>query len=101
MTLLEKLMDIKGVKNVKKRDSGLRINLHTKPTGSDAEKILGNLNKISQNIRNTLDDSEEISGWEWTVRPQKRYTETSLGGKVSDRKEKGHRPAYYQLTVQS
>ncbi|WP_414838304.1 hypothetical protein ACK3SF_02780 [Candidatus Nanosalina sp. VS9-1] len=102
MDLPEKLNEVKGVKNVKNRDSGLRINLFTEPVGTDAEKIRGDLRSISQRIRKKLEQAREngeINGWDWKIKPKKRYTETGLGNTVKDRKEKGYSPAYYVVSI--
>lgn len=101
--LIQELSEIKGVRNVKKRnESVLKINLHSREIpGQEAEEIMGDLRKISPKISNTLDDSEEISGWNWIQKPKKQYTETGLKtGNVNDRKAAGHRPPYYTLSVQ-
>lgn len=103
---IEKLIDIKGVKNVK-RQSGpvLRINLFSREIkGSEASEIKGNLRKITPKIKSTLDEARkngEFKGWEWIVRPEKKYQETKLGrDSISDRKAKGHKPDYYRVSIQ-
>lgn len=102
---IQKLNDINGVKNVK-RQSGpvLKINLFSREIkGSEAEEIKGDLRKISQKVRNALDNGRsngEFKSWEWIVKPEKKYQETKLGiRKVSDRKSKGHKPAYYRVAI--
>lgn len=98
-----KLQEIKGVKNVRRNGAGLKIELFTdKVRGADAEKIKGDLRKISQKLRNELEEARkrsEVKAWEWNVRPQKRYQDAGIGG-VTDRKEKGYRPAYYSITIE-
>lgn len=104
--VIHDINSIEGVKNVK-RFSGpvLKINLFSRPIpGSEAEEISGDLRKISQKIRNSLDDgrtSGSFDGWEWIIKPDKKYQETKLGNrKVSDRKDKGHKPAFYKVSIQ-
>lgn len=101
--LPEKIQGIKGVKNVRKNGAGLKIELFTdKVRGADAEKIKGDLRKISQKLRSKLEQARqngEIKSWEWNIRPQKKYQDAGIGG-VTDRKEKGHDPAYYSVTVE-
>lgn len=103
---IQELIEIEGVKNVKKQSGPvLRINLFSKEIkGSDASQIHGNLRKITPRIKSILDNARKngvFSGWEWIVRPEKQYQETSLGKrKVSDRKAKGHKPDYYRVSIQ-
>jgi len=104
--LITEVLDLEGVKAVK-RQSGpvLKIELFSREIkGSEAEEISGDLRKISQNLRNTLDRSKkrgEFKSWEWIVKPEKQYQETKLGRKkLSDRKGKGHKPSYYRVSVQ-
>lgn len=100
--LIQELNDIKGVRNVKKKNEvSLKINLHSREIpGQDAEKLMGNLRKISPKIRNILEDSEEIKGWNWTRKPEKKYSETSIKTeKITDRKPVGHEPSYYMISV--
>lgn len=101
---VEKLREIKGVKNVKRQSSTLKINLFSRPvSGSESEEISGDLRKISQKIRHTLDEARNdgvFQGWEWIAKPEKQYQETKLGKrKVSDRKSKGHKPAFYRVSI--
>ena len=103
--VIEELRSIEGVKNVR-RQSGpvLKIELFSREIpGSEAVEIRGDLRTISQKIVNSLDEAssnEVFDSWEWIVRPEKKYQETSLGRrKVSDRKDKGHRPGYYRVSV--
>lgn len=104
--LIQKLSGIEGVKNVKKYNQRvLEINLFSREIpGSEAEEIRGDLRKISQNIRNTLEKSRKqsrIQNWEWINKPEKQYEETQLGKrKVKDRKDKGHKPAYYRVSIE-
>ncbi|QGA80490.1 hypothetical protein [Candidatus Nanohalobium constans] len=103
--LINELSGIKGVKNVKKYNQKvLEVNLFSREVpGSEAEEISGDLRKISQNIRNTLEEHRKkgkIQNWEWMNKPEKQYEETRLGtDKIKDRKEKGHKPAYYRISV--
>jgi len=104
--IIQELLDIKSVKSVK-RQSGpvLRINLFSREIkGSDASDIQGNLRKITPRVKSTLDNGRKngvFSSWEWIVRPEKQYQETSLGrDSISDRKAKGHKPDYYRVSIQ-
>lgn len=104
--LLKALHEIKGVKSIK-RQSGpvIKVNLFSrKIPNSEAHQISGDLRKISQKLRNELEDARKnnvIDSWEWIVKPQKKYTETSLGkDKITDRKDKGHKPAYYRISIE-
>jgi len=104
--LITELREVEGVKNVKKQSGPvLRVNLFGKELPNSESKIIhGDLQKISQKLRNILEEfrkSEEISSWQWIVRPEKRYNETQLGkGKVTHRKDKGHRPGYYRISIE-
>lgn len=104
--LIQDLIEIQGVKNVKKQSGPvLRINLFSREIkGSDASEIKGNLRKITPKIKSTLDEGRKkgvFTGWEWIVRPEKKYQETSLGrDSISDRKTKGHKPDYYRVSIQ-
>lgn len=104
--LLEKLRSIEGVKNIKLQSGPvLKINLFSNEIpGNEAEEIKGDLRKISPKIRNRLEKARknsEISSWNWIRKPQKQYTETSIGTeKISDRKPKGHRPPYYTVSIE-
>lgn len=103
--LIEDLLDIEAVKNVKRQgDSVLRINLFSREIpGSEAEEIMADLRTVTPKIKSRLDKARKethISGWEWMIRPEKQYQETSLGrSKVSDRKSKGYKPSYYQVSI--
>ena len=100
--LIEELNEIKGVHNVKKKSKlVLKINLHSREIpGQEAEKIIGDLRKISPKISKSLDNSTEIKGWNWTRKPEKKYSETGVGTqKIKDRKSIGHDPSYYMITV--
>ncbi|MFQ3308415.1 MAG: hypothetical protein ACI977_000650 [Candidatus Nanohaloarchaea archaeon] len=104
--LIKELREVEGVKNVKKQSGPvLRVNLFSREIrGTEAEKIPGDLRKISQQIRNCFEDARkdgELISWEWIVKPEKKYTETSLSkGGVTDRKDKGYRPSYYRVAVE-
>jgi len=103
--LIDTLNGIEGVKNVKKRSGPtLRINLFSREIpGREAEKVSGDLRKISQKIRNALDnarENSEIEGWNWIQKPEKQYDQTGLKTEnVSDRKEIGHKPGFYTVSV--
>jgi hypothetical protein len=103
--LIQDLLEIDGVKNVKRHGGPvLRINLFSREIpGSEAEEIRVDLRKVTPKIKSCLDDARQngdISGWEWIVRPEKQYQETSLGrSKVSDRKAKGYDPSYYRVSI--
>ena len=97
--------ELDSVKAVR-RESGpvLKIELFSRPIkNSDAVKIKGDLRTVTPKIKSRLDnarDSGEISGWQWIVRPKKKYQKTSLGiDKVSDRKDKGHKPGFYRVSI--
>lgn len=104
--VIEELRGIDGVKNVR-RQSGpvLKVELFSREIpDSEAVDILGDLRSISQSIVNTLDEARsdgEFESWEWVQKPEKQYQETSLGrnSSVFDRKDKGHRPGYYRVSI--
>lgn len=104
--LLEKLNQVEGVKNVKKRSGPtLRINLFSQPVpGREAEEIKGDLRKISQKIRTKLETAKknsEIENWNWIQKPNKEYEDTPIQTeKVNDRKSIGYKPAYYTVSIQ-
>jgi hypothetical protein len=103
--LASDLRDVEGVKAVKWRDPVLEIDLFSRPIpGSEAVEISGDLRKISQRIRNVLESASEagvIDGWEWIVKPEKKYQENTPGDlEVSDRKARGHEPGYYRVSVE-
>ena len=99
--IVQKLTEIEGIKTVRpKGESVLKIKPFSRERkGQDAEKIVGDLRKITPKISNTLDSMDSIDSWEWNVRPKKRYAETGVSDSVNDRKAKGHRPAHYIVTV--
>lgn len=103
--LIKSIRDVQGVQNVKKRSGPtLKINLYSKEIpGREAEKLQGDLRKISPKIRNRLEEAREssvIEGWNWIQKPEKQYDETSIGTeKVNDRKAIGHKPNYYTVSV--
>ncbi len=104
-SLLGDIRDIEGVKNVRKQSGPvLKVELFSRELkGSEAEEIMGDLRKISRNLREKMDEAREdgdIPGWEWVIKPEKRYQERSLGGNVTDRKPKGHKPAYYRISIE-
>ena len=100
--LLTKLKDIKGVKAVRNRSGTLKIELFSRPVANaEAKEISGDLRSIGQKITNTLNNSSEISSWNWIQKPEKKYSKTSVKTeKVSDRKPVGHEPDYYTLSIQ-
>jgi hypothetical protein len=104
--LIRELTEIKGVKNVKKKGGPtLKVNLHSREQPrKEVEKLMGDLRKISPKIRNKLEEARkkgEIKNWNWTRKPEKKYSETSVGTtNVSDRKPIGHEPSYYRISVQ-
>jgi len=103
--LISTINEIKGVKNVKKRSGPtLKINLYSREIPSrEAEKIRGDLRKISQKIRDRLEKAREksvINGWNWIQKPEKKYDETGIRTeKISDRKEVGHKPPFYTISI--
>jgi len=104
--LLEKLNQVEGVKNVKKRSGPtLRINLFSRPVpGREAEEIQANLQSTSQKIRaqfETAKKNSEIENWNWIQKPEKKYEDTPIQTeKVKDRKSIGYKPAYYTVSIQ-
>ncbi len=104
--LISEIREIQGVKNVKKQSGPvLKVNLFGRPVpNSEAVEIKGDLRKISQKLRNQLDQAQEnseITSWEWIVKPQKKYTDSSPRDlNVSDRKDKGHKPGYYRINIE-
>lgn len=103
--VIEQLRSIEGVKNMR-RQSGpvLKIELFSREiSGSEAVEVRGDLRSISQRIVSVLDKASSegvFDSWEWVVRPEKQYREAGLGhGSISDRKEKGHKPGYYRVSV--
>jgi hypothetical protein len=104
--LIQELSQIQGVQNVKKKGGPtLKINLHSREQPrKEVEKLMGDLRKISPKIRDRLEkarENGEIKNWNWTRKPEKKYSETSVGtSKVSDRKPIGHEPAYYMISIQ-
>lgn len=105
--LIQKLTELDEIKVVKRFGGPvLKIQLFMREIeGSDAVDIHGDLQSISQKIMRELDNSKkhgEIKRWNWTQRPEKQYQETNLGynSSVTDRKAKGHKPGYYQVSVE-
>ncbi|MFB6241225.1 MAG: hypothetical protein ABEJ36_00285 [Candidatus Nanosalina sp.] len=104
--LIKKLTEIKGVHNVKRKGGPvLKVNLHSREQPrKDAEKLMGDLRKISPKIRNRLEEARkngEIKSWNWIQKPEKKYSETSIGTeKIKDRKPVGHEPSHYRISVQ-
>lgn len=105
-SLLTNLREIEGVKAVRKRSGPtLKIELFSKEIpGAEAEKIMGDLRSISQQISNTLTESKEsseIKAWNWIQKPEKKYRQTSVKTeKITDRKPIGYDPAYYTVSIQ-
>lgn len=105
--LLQELNSLDEIKAVK-RFSGpvLKIQLFTHEIkGSEAVKVRGDLKSISQKLVNALNDARErgdIQGWNWVEKPEKKYQETNLGydSSVTNRKDKGHKTGYYQVSVE-
>lgn len=103
--IFNELRDLEGVKAVKWRDPVLEVDLFSRPIkGSEAVEISGDLRKISQKIRGVMDSatgSGDISGWEWMVKPEKKYRDDAPGNlNVSDRKPRGHKPGYYRISIE-
>lgn len=104
--LIKNLRELEGVKNVKHQSGPvLKVNLFSREIpNSEAEQIRGDLRKLSQKLRNQLEQARkdgDIDSWEWIVKPEKQYTETSLGrDSITDRKDKGHKPAYYRIAIE-
>ena len=100
--LVQELTEIEGVKTAKfQGENVLKIKPFSRERKSqDAEKIMGDLRKITPKISNTLDGIDSVDSWEWNVKPKKRYAEKGISDSVKDRKPKGHKPAHYLVTVQ-
>lgn len=104
--LVQKLRQIEGIKSVEKHNGPVfKLKLYSRRVGkTEIYDIDGNLRKISQKLRNVLEEARQnnlFSNWEWVVKPEKKYQETSLGKrKLSDRKPKGHKPDYYRVSVE-
>ena len=103
--LIQTLRNIEAVKAVRNQSGVLKIELFSREIpDSEAVEIRGNLRSITPKVRAALKEVSkegEIGGWEWIVRPEKKYQSTSLGkDKVSDRKSKGHKPGFYRVSVE-
>lgn len=103
--IINKLRVLEGVKAVRREgEDVLKIQLFTKEIPeTEAVEIHGDLRSISQKLVNTLNEGkgEEYGRWNWIQKPEKKYQETSLGGRsgVTDRKEKGHKPGFYKVVL--
>lgn len=100
--LVAELREVKGIKSVRMQgDRMMKIEPHKRELkGQEAEKIIGNLRSITPKITNILDSSEEVSTWEWNVKPEKRYKKSELDTSVTDSRPKGHKPAHYLVTIE-
>ena len=102
--LIVKLRKIEGVKAVRKFSGSLRVELFSRPIpGSENVEISGDLRKISQQLRKVFEearDSGAINGWNWTVKPEKEYKDSSPVEGVSDRSSKGYDRGFYRISYQ-
>ena len=104
--LIEEINGVQGVKSVKRRSGPtLKINLYSREIkGREAEELQGDLRKISPKIRHQLEQAREdsvIDGWNWIQKPEKQYDKTGIRTeKVSDRKEIGHKPSFYTVSIE-
>ena len=104
--LIEEINDVQGVKSVKRRSGPtLKVNLYSREIpGREAEELQGDLRKISPKIRHRLEQAREkslIDGWNWIQKPEKKYDETWIRTKkISDRKEVGHKPPFYTISIE-
>lgn len=100
-----KLREFEGVKSVKRHSGTLRIDLFSRPIpGSEAEETPEDLRSISQKLGNIFDNAHSeglLSSWEWMVKPEKQYTDSSPVENISDRKDKGYRPSHYRVSFSS
>lgn len=103
--LIQDIRDIEGVKAVRKFSGSLRIELFSRPIpGSENVEISGDLRKISQQLRKVFEEAREagtIDGWNWTVKPEKEYSDSSPVDGVSDRSSKGYDRGFYRVSYQS
>ena len=99
--IVQKLNEIEGIKSTRfQGEKVLKIKpFSRKRKGQDAEKIMGDLRKITPRISSTLDSIDSLDSWEWNVKPKKRYAEKGISDSVKDRKPKGHKPAHYLVTI--
>lgn len=103
--LIEEISEINGVKNVRRRSGPtLKIELFSKQVpGREAEKIHGDLRKISQQLRSRLEQAEDrkdIQAWNWIQKPEKKYMERAKNSnRINDRESIGHRPSYYTVEI--
>lgn len=100
--LIQNLNDIEGVKSARLRGEKLVM---VKPhkielENQEEDKIPVDLRKLSRNLKKTLSNSKKLKSWDWNVKPQKQYKETSLGGSISQRKSKGYDPSNYLITIE-
>lgn len=104
--LIEEINDVQGVKSVKRRSGPtLKVNLYSREIpGREAEELQGDLRKISPKIRQRLEQAREkslIDGWNWIQKPEKKYDETGIRTeKISDRREVGHKPPFYTISIE-
>lgn len=104
--LIEEINDVQGVKSVKRRSGPtLKVNLYSREIpGREAEELQGDLRKISPKIRHRLEQAREkslIDGWNWIQKPEKKYDETGIRTeKISDRREVGHKPPFYTISIE-
>lgn len=97
-SVIDELLQLEGVRNVRKKGSKIRIEPFTDDAGSEFSDIKADLSSLTPRISHILDESS-IDHWEWVVRPKKRYMKTEING-LTDRKPKGYRPDYYVVNIE-
>ncbi|AOV94895.1 hypothetical protein AQV86_03140 [Nanohaloarchaea archaeon SG9] len=96
------LKGLEGVKAVRRFSGSLRVELFSRPvSGSDVVEISGDLRRISQEVRSVLEDARKegvMESWEWVVKPEKKYRDSSPVDGVSDRSVKGYDRGFYRIS---
>lgn len=100
--VITELRHLEGVKAVRRFSGSLRVELFSRPvSGTDMVEIDGDLRKISQSIRQVLENGRAdgvLDSWEWIVRPEKKYRDSSPVDGVSDRSSKGYDRGFYRIS---
>jgi hypothetical protein len=103
--VVKELRGLEGVKAVRRFSGSLRVELFSRPvSGTEMVEIEGDLRKISQGIRQVLEDARTdgvLEGWEWVVKPEKKYRDSSPVEGVSDRSSKGYDRGFYRISFRS
>ncbi|PSH02474.1 MAG: hypothetical protein BRC26_00375 [Nanohaloarchaea archaeon QH_8_44_6] len=96
------LRGLEGVKAVRRFSGSLRVELFSRPVqGSDVVEISGDPRRISQGIRSVFEDARKegiVESWEWVVKPEKKYRDSSPVDGVSDRSAKGYDRGFYRVS---